>query len=459
MRAVSETLLFVLTCTDQENDQYHADSTSQSNGTDDELDVRSGSPLSRDPLHIPTRPSSSSIREHFITSETELNGNKINHRQEVESDIYDNVEEEPVFAQGAKPHGKQNVAIKKDWRTNGNKSHSNDDRILMGNGLALTPGSEMSGSEEDNLANSADFDHSMSLLSNSSGGLSPDVPLATLAPPPTPSTPTGESGANLAQKLLLQERNSKQSVPQKFPRSDGEVVPSALSLIANSVSATAEMLQNSTKQKPFPTSELSEVENLDISLPTIERTVSNAVNPLEFDPSVTSGFDDDVFLDGGESRDSDYAELRLDSFCEQGLHDDSYQSLKKVQMKKMETGILMEGSQEVCQLLDMTSTEGYPSLQNVHEHFENLCREGADQLPDVCAYEGGGDDKISPLLDPAFDVDYDEPPDDSLFMEDALEIGRAEGSTTSSKPPPPPERKTPTWVSLVLSFMVLTHQN
>nr|XP_054759548.1 pleckstrin homology domain-containing family H member 1-like [Lytechinus pictus] len=436
----------------QENGQYHADTSGRSNGSDDVLDVRPDSTLSEDPPLIPARPTSSSIRDHLIavTTETELNGNDIHHRQEVTSEIYDNVEEEPLFAVGPVINHAEDGA-KKDWRTNRNESNSN-------NGQALTPGSEMSGSEEDNLIDSADLDHSMSLLSTSSGGLSPDIPLATLAPPPTPSTPVGEDGANLAQCLIkAQDKTNTRTKPprRKSSRNDDEVIPSALSLIADSVSATAEMLQNSVKPKHFPIMELNNGETLDISLPTFERTVSNAVHNLEFD-STLEGFDDDVFLEGGYARSSDYAELlRTRSLSQQSGQDDSYQSLKKVQMKKMQNGVLMEGSQDILEVPELPSSEeGYQSLRNVHDHFDNLrANDAVEALPDVCGYEGGGDEKSSPAFDPAFDLDYDEPPDDdSLLMEESADNAGSRESVDSGKPPPPPERKAPSWETRIYAL-------
>ncbi|XP_041469682.1 pleckstrin homology domain-containing family H member 1-like isoform X2 [Lytechinus variegatus] len=436
----------------QENGQYHADTSGRSNGSDDVLDVRPDSALSEDPPLIPARPTSSSIRDHLIavTTETELNGNDIHHRQEVTSEIYDNVEEEPLFAVGPVINHVEDGA-KKDWRTNRNESNSN-------NGQALTPGSEMSGSEEDNLIDSADLDHSMSLLSTSSGGLSPDIPLATLAPPPTPSTPVGEDGANLAQCLIkAQDKQTTRTKPprRKSSRNDDEVIPSALSLIADSVSATAEMLQNSVKPKHFPIMELNNGETLDISLPTFERTVSNAVHNLEFD-STLEGFDDDVFLEGGYARSSDYAELlRTRSLSQQSGQDDSYQSLKKVQMKKMQNGVLMEGSQDILEVPELPSSEeGYQSLRNVHDHFDNLrANDAVEALPDVCGYEGGGDEKSSPAFDPAFDLDYDEPPDDdSLLMEESADNAGSRESVDSGKPPPPPERKAPSWETRIYAL-------
>ncbi|XP_071491211.1 pleckstrin homology domain-containing family H member 2-like [Diadema antillarum] len=443
----------------QENGQYHADISSQSKGPEDALAGRPASNTSEEAPLIPARPTSSSIREHLMgmTAETELNGNEIHHRQEVSSsEIYDNVKEESgdLYAQGSSPHS-QNGDTKKEWRTNRNEANSNDDKLAMGNGHALTPGSEMSGSEEDNLVDSTDLDHSMSLLSTSSGGLSPDIPVPILAPPPTPSTPSGVNGVNLAQSLAKrQEQTQEKSSPRRSPRNDEEVIPSALSLIANSVSATAEMLQNSGKPKEHVKLQLSNGESLDISLPTVERTASNDTNPLELSSTLGEGLDDDVFLEGGLSRDSDYVELlRLRSLSQQSGGDSSYQSLKKMHIKKMVAGVLMEGSHELSELPELPLVEeGYQSLRNVHEHFDNLRSDPvmSDQLPDVCAYEGGGDEKVSPPLDPAFDVDYDEPPDDdSLFMEEAAENER---SSTSSKPPPPPERKVPSWETRIYTL-------
>ena len=218
-----------------------------------------------------------------------------------------------------------------------------------------------------------------------------DSCLVLHAPPPTPSSPTAGSGKSLAHSLNLASEhaltinNNNESPPSSLVK-----VPGTLEALADSVSATAEVLHQSSNSNNNQTPSQTKA-SADCTLESLEDTASSRMDTGT--TTADNDDEDDVFLRDGfalESRNSDYADLFQEEI-------EKEKSPKKSESK-------------------------YQSLTT----FNTTVVLGKD------------------------DDDYDEPPDDFFTLENPEESTKSETKVAGKgnlTPPPPPLHKMPSWVS------------
>ncbi|XP_033635880.1 pleckstrin homology domain-containing family H member 1-like isoform X2 [Asterias rubens] len=222
-----------------------------------------------------------------------------------------------------------------------------------------------------------------------------DSSLALHAPPPTPASPNTGGGKSLAQSLTLASENAMTLNNNKESLTSHSVkVPGTLEALADSVSATADVLQQSSNRNNNQTPSQNEA-IADLSSDSLKD-----VSSLQMDTGTTADEDDedDVFLKEGfalESRNSDYADLFQEEIEKQ-------KSPNKSESK-------------------------YQSLTS----FNTKVILGKD------------------------DDDYDEPPDDFFSMDSPEESSKSVSKVAEKNkltPPPPPLHKMPSWENRIYTI-------
>ncbi|XP_038072316.1 pleckstrin homology domain-containing family H member 1-like isoform X2 [Patiria miniata] len=218
-----------------------------------------------------------------------------------------------------------------------------------------------------------------------------DSSLALHAPPPTPASPGTGGSKSLAHSLNQASNNSTVNNNNESPSS--VKVPATLEALADSVSATAEILHQSSNSNNNQTPSFSEA----LVDHTLESLEDAAHSQMETETTLEDDDDDEVFHKDGfvpGSRSSDYADLFQDEI--------EHKSPKKSESK-------------------------YQSLTS----FNTAVVLGKD------------------------DDDYDEPPDDFFSMESPDEASKP-GAKVSEKsnptPPPPPLHKMPPWENRIYTI-------
>ncbi|XP_022090512.1 pleckstrin homology domain-containing family H member 1-like isoform X2 [Acanthaster planci] len=220
-----------------------------------------------------------------------------------------------------------------------------------------------------------------------------DSSLALQAPPPTPASPGTGGAKSLAHSLI--QANDNPTITNNnndSPSSDAVKLPGTLEALADSVSATAKVLHQSSNRNNNQTPSFSEA-MVDHTLDSLEDAAQS-----QMDTETTAEDDDDeVFLKDGfvpESRNSDYADL----FQEE---------IESRPPKKSESK--------------------YQSLTS----FNTTVVLGKD------------------------DDDYDEPPDDFFSMdspEESVKPDMKMVEKSNPTPPPPPLHKMPPWENRIYTI-------